>query len=120
LPICILGDDPFGTEIDRIVEGEIIDGRKIVVERLRRGPVPKSCKVLFVSRSEKDVPTVLAGLSPGVLTVSDREAFLTEGGMIDFLVEDRRVRFDISLRNAAKGSMMMSARLLNVARYVQR
>jgi hypothetical protein len=59
-------------------------------------------------------------LGRGVLTVGDSDGFLRAGGMIAFVVEDRHVRFDISQREAAKGSLTLSARLLNVARSVQR
>jgi len=119
LTICILGDDPFGIEIDRVVQGEVVDGHRVVVERVKR-PVSRQCRVVFVSKSEKDIPALLASLGAGVLTVSERDSFISDGGMINFLIEGRRVRFDINLGAAMKASMMMSARLLNVARYVQK
>jgi hypothetical protein len=117
--ICIVGEDPFGTEIDQIVEGEMVDGHRVAIERVRK-PVPRSCKVLFISKSEKDVPALLASLGPGVLTVSERDSFITDGGMIDFIFEDRRIRFDINQGAVNKASLMMSARLLNVARNVKK
>jgi hypothetical protein len=117
--ICILGEDPFGRDLDELVAGERIEGHRVEVERLGRGPVPKSCQELFVSKSQKDVAAVLAELGPGVLTVSDREGFLDDGGMIALVVEDRHVRFDINKRAAAKASLTMNARMLNVARSVR-
>jgi len=120
LEICILGDDPFGSAIDHLVEGETVNGHKLAVERLRRAPTPKSCQVLFISKSEKDASGIVAGLGPGVLTVSDRDGFLREGGMIAFVIEDRHVRFDISQRAAVRASLTINARMLNVARSVQK
>ncbi len=32
--ICILGKDPFGRALDEIVQGEAINGRKLIVQRL--------------------------------------------------------------------------------------
>src|SRR5207249_2182220 len=116
----ILGDDPFGSDLDQLVEEETVRGRKLAVERLRRISNPKSCQVLFLSRSEKDVSKILAGLGSGVLTVSDRDRFLLEGGMIAMVVDDSHVRFDISQRTALKASLKMNARLLNVARWVEK
>ena len=98
--------------------GESAEGRKIVVQRIRSIPKPRSCQVLFISRSEKDVRNILSGLGPGVLTVSDHENFLHEGGMIEFILVDRHVRFDINQRVAVNGALSISARLLNVARAV--
>jgi hypothetical protein len=120
LTICILGEDPFGRVLDQLVEGERVNGRRLAVQRLRSVPGPKQCQVLFISKSEKDVPEIVSVLEPGVLTVADREGFLREGGVIAFVIEDRHVRFDISQRAASNASLSIDARLLNVARSVSR
>jgi hypothetical protein len=116
--ICVLGEDPFGMALDQIVEGETYQHRKITVQRVRR-PVPSSCQVLFVNRSEKDVEMLLAGLGPGVLTVGEATDFLHIGGMINFVVENRRVRFDVNLGTAIRARLMISSKLLTVARTVE-
>ena len=120
LTICILGDNPFGTDLDQLVEGETVKGRRIVVERLRRPPGPRSCQVLFVSKAEKEISALLTGLGPGVLTVSDRDRFLLDGGMIALVIEGQHVRFEVNQRAAVKASLTISALMLNVARFVQR
>jgi uncharacterized protein DUF4154 len=120
LSICVLGEDPFGAVLDQLTEGESVNGRKLAVQRIRRTPAPKSCQVLFIGKDEKNLPALIAEIGPGVLTVSDRERFLQEGGIIAFMVQDRHVRFDISQRAAAKASLTISARLLSVARSVQK
>jgi hypothetical protein len=120
LRICILGEDPFGRALDQLLEGEVINGRKLLAARMERPPQPGACQTLFISRSEKDVPAILSQVGPGVLTVSDRDGFLREGGMIAFVLDARRVRFDINLRAASGASLKISARLLNVARAVQK
>lgn len=117
--ICVLGDDPFGTVLDQIVEGETVQGRKLVVQRVMR-PAPASCRVLFISQSEKDVPGMLAELSGAVLTVSEGAGFLREGGMIGFVIDNHRVRFNINLAAADKAGLKISSKLLNVARSVER
>jgi len=116
--ICILGEDPFGIALDQIVAGETYQRRKITVQRVHR-PVPPSCLVLFVSNSEKELDTLLAGLGPGVLTVGDSPGFLRDGGMIAFVVDNRRVRFDIDLAAAIKARLLISSKLLTVARNVE-
>ncbi len=120
LAICVLGDDPFDGALDQLLEGEVVDGRQLVARRIRRPPEPKACQVLFISRSEKDVPVIIQGLGPGVLTVSDRDGFLGEGGVIGFVVQGRHVRFDISQRAASGAQLTLSARLLSVARSVEK
>jgi hypothetical protein len=118
--ICVLGEDPFGSALDQIVQGESLNGRKLVVQRLHRAPEPKLCQVIFVSAQEKEIPRTLAPLGPGVLTVGEGEEFLRAGGMIAFVLDNRRVRFDISQRAAAAAQLTVSSRLLSVARGVEK
>ncbi len=115
--ICILGDDPFGSVLDQMTEGEKVGNHKVVVERLQARPT-SGCQVLFVSRSEKDIPDILGTVRPGVLTVGDKESFVSEGGVIGFVLDHRRVRFDISQSAAAKASLKLSSKLLSVARTI--
>lgn len=117
MDICIVGEDPFGTVLDQMVEGETLQGRKLAVQRVHR-PLPGSCRILFVGRSEKDVDGLIASLGPGVLSVSEGTGFLRNGGMIAFVVENRRVRFDINQGNMVKAGLNISSKLLNVARSV--
>lgn len=116
--ICILGEDPFGPVLDQLVEGETINGRKIVVRR-SRAETPESCAILYVSKQEKDIPGTLAAARPGVLTVGEGDGFLKDGGMIAFILTDRRVRFDIDQTAAQKAGLKLSSRLLSVARSVR-
>ena len=120
LNICILGEDPFGTVIDQLAEGEVIKGHRIVILRAKALPLPRTCHVLFLSRSERNIGPILMKLGPGVLTVSDRERFLLEGGMIAMAVEGDHVRFDVNQRAALRASLTVNARLLNVARRVEK
>jgi hypothetical protein len=115
--ICVLGEDPFGSVLDQMVKDEVMGGRRLMVQRISRPPEPKSCQVVFVSRQEKATPPALG---PGVLTVGEGEEFLREGGMIAFVIENRRVRFDISQKAAAGARLTISSRLLNVARLVEK
>ena len=115
--ICILGEDPFGETLDQIVAGETVAGKRVVVQRIRRWQT--SCRVLFVGRSEQDISSLLGGVGNGVLTVGDTEGFLRGGGMVNFVVEDRRVRFDINQRAVKRGALNISSRMLTVARRVQ-
>jgi hypothetical protein len=118
--ICILGEDPFGNTLNEMVKGEALNGRQLVVQRIRHAPEPKSCQVLFVAKSEKDVARTLADLGTGILTVGEGEKFLQDGGIIAFVIQDRRVRFDIDQATAAKARITLSSRLMNVARSVEK
>jgi hypothetical protein len=117
LSICVLGSDPFGSALDQILEGESVEGHKLTAKRVHAGFV-SNCQALFVSSSEKDIPDILASLGPGVLTIGDGESFIPEGGVIGFVLDHRRVRFDINTRAANRELLKLSSKLLSVARSV--
>ncbi len=77
-------------------------------------------EVLFISPSQPDFHRVLAGLgSSPVLTVGDAEDFARLGGMINFRVEENKVRFEINPAAATRAGLRISSRLLGVARVIQ-
>jgi len=118
LEICVLGKDPFGHALDDVVQGEVTNGRRLTVRRLSAPPVPQTCRVLFVDPDVKGLPKMLDGLGSGVLTVGEGRHFLQDGGAIAFIVENRRVRFDINQTAAEKSGLKLSSKLLSVAREV--
>ena len=116
--LCIAGEDPFGKVLDQLVEGEAVNGRRIVVRRIH-SVEQGSCSLIFVSSKEPDIGEILAAAGTGVLTIGEGDSFLDQGGMIAFVLENRKVRFDIDASAVRKAGLKMSSRLLSVARIVR-
>jgi hypothetical protein len=117
LNICVLGKDPFGAVLDSTVAGESIGGRKITVSKLSRVDEATSCSILFISSSEqKRLGSILvAAQRLDVLTVSDMPHFAEQGGMIAFVTEDGKIRFEVNLGAAQQSHLALSSELLKVA-----
>lgn len=118
--ICILGKDPFGRTIDDLVQGETANGRKLTVRRMSQLPGPQVCQVAFAVGPAKEVAKTLEGLGRGVLTVGEGESFARDGGIIAFVIENRRVRFDINQTAAENAALKLSSKLLSVARSIEK
>jgi hypothetical protein len=120
LRICVLGENPFGGELARTVEGKKINGRALTVKQFSDSRMAKGCHVLFVSASERGrAPQVLDALrDSSTLTVSETEEFIRMGGMIKFVLEDGKVRFEVNLRASEQARLKISAKLLSLARRV--
>jgi len=122
--IGILGIDPFGPLIDRIVENKKIGARGFVVKRLKWGgdlKDLKECKILFVGASERahiDELMQIVKTLP-ILTVGETPGFAERGGVIRFVLEDNRVRFEINVDAAHEADLTISSRLLTLARIIQ-
>jgi len=115
--ICILGDDPFGNALDQVVEGETVNGRKVTAQRIKRAPQAKTCQVVFLMKPENDMVRTLGS---GILTVGQGESFIHDGGMIAFVIENRRIGFVINQGAAEAAGLKLSSKLMRVARTVQK
>jgi hypothetical protein len=120
--ICVLGRDPFEVILDSTLANEKIDSHKLVAKRIANYKEAKSCRIVFISASElsraKEILSLLEG-SP-VLTVSDMSSFVSNGGMIQFVLQDNKVRFEVNLTAAEKAGLTLSSQLLKVATEVRR
>jgi len=116
--LCILGDDPFGHLLDDIVANDSVGGRPIAVQRVARLADLPSCHLLFLGRLERERRReALAALrGTAVLTVGDADGFLADGGMVNFFLEDNKVRFEVNRAAVDKSPLKMSSKLLRVAR----
>lgn len=119
--ICILGHDPIGHTMDDIVAHEAIDGRPVRVLRLADASQGRSCDIVFMSAYESDnIREDLALLDDSsVLTVSDAPDFMALGGMIQFVLEADRVRFEVNLDAVDRAHLVLSSELLRVAAAVE-
>ena len=120
--VCVLGQDPFGPVLDSTLAGEALDGKPVVLRRLSKPQDAGECRILFISTTEeKHLKEILTALDEsGVLTVSDMPGFTKRGGMIQFVLEGDRVRFEINLASAESAKLVLSSELLKVAASVKR
>jgi len=115
--ICVLGDDPLGSYLDKTIRGEKIGGEPVVERHIARPQDAQGCAVLYISRSEayRLRPILMTVHDWPVLTVSDIPDFADKGGMIEFVLQSGRVRFAVNLTPAAEAGLSFSSELLKVA-----
>jgi len=119
--ICVLGEDPFGPILNTTLAGETVSGKRPEARRVASVQDANDCHILYISTSEQrrlgQVLTYLNGKS--VLTVSDMEQFSDRGGIIQFVWDRDRVRFEVNLAAATKAGLTLSSELLKVAARVR-
>ena len=120
-PVCVFGQDPFGAILDSTLAGETLDGKPVVLRRISKPQDAVECRILFISSTEeKRLKEILAALDGhGVLTVSDMTGFTRRGGMIQFLLEGDKVRFEVNLASTENSKLVLSSELLKVAASVR-
>jgi len=119
--ICVFGSDPFGRTLDTTLAGEKIAGRSAIAKRISTPQDSVDCRILFVSSAETGLleRMIEAVSKQGVLTVSDMPQFVNRGGMIQFVTDEKRVRFEVNLTAAQRAGLTLSSELLKVATVVR-
>jgi hypothetical protein len=120
ITIGIVGENPFGPAINPL-KGKQIKGRTLAVKQVATAKDLESCQIVFVSASEKArLPEIFGQLKESkALTVSEMDGFATQGGIINFISERNKVRFEINPDAAHRMGLTISSELLKLARLVK-
>lgn len=118
----IVGTDPFGRDLEKILGASTVSGRKWTVIRSTDPRELLNCRMLFFSGdSQERLRQLLPALSgQPILTVGESADFLEAGGMVNFVMEERKVRFEVNLTPANQAGVTFQAQLLRMARAVRR
>ena len=120
LRICVAGENPFGSDLEETVRGKAIAGHPVHAVVLRALNEARNCHLIFVSsRNSSELKHILeATMRGGVLVVSEAPESAAQGAMINFVLEDERVRFEINDRAAVHARLKISSKLLKLAKTV--
>lgn len=119
--IAVVGAEPIVTALKQAVAGRRVNDRPIVVRQLRPGESMAGVHILFLggNAAAQLGPLLKAARPYSVLTVTESEGGLAEGSVINFILDDQRVRFEISRESANRSKLRLSSRLLAVAKNVK-
>lgn len=122
LQIGVAGNDALAEQLERMVAGRSVNGHLLKVRRLQPGEPLGELHILYIdSALESGAMTSLLGAAHGLalLTVSDAGEAVALGCMINFVVADDKLRFDVELRYVGPSRLRISARMLAVAHRVK-
>ena len=119
--IGVLGADDVADELRTIVARRRIAQHPIEVRRVGEADALDGVNVLFIGRDGSAALRRLAPAAQGrsILVVSDSDRGLEEGSVINLVVVDNRVRFEVSLEAAERSELKLSSRMLAVAMWVR-
>jgi hypothetical protein len=123
--VAIFGQDALQEKVVDLAASAALASRVSVLEVKDLDHLAASIEqiqVLYIARSaKKDIPRILGLLQArAVLTICDDENFVRQGGMMNYVRNDSRIRFDINLDEAEKSRLKMSAKLFGLARVIVR
>ncbi len=127
--IGVLGKDPFGEYLDRIAQARKVKGKDIVIQRFKTAEDYKPCHILFVSGTpangdkEETAAERLAAVQKKVngsctLVVGDTEGLARKGAVINFYLQDRKMKFEVNPGAAKRAKLQISSQLYRIGRVV--
>ena len=118
--LCVVADPPFVKMVQNVVTDETIYDRPVVLLTPEGAEEAQRCHILFIGGDEQDRASglLLAVQGSPVLTVGNGAEFLGLGGMVGFVRDGTRVRFDVNTAVARRAGLVISSRLLRIARRV--
>lgn len=114
--ICVVGDDPFDDYLDKAVAGRGLGAHPFEVRHLDDLTPAMDCQIAFISRvAPQSVHDALEAVSgTPVLTVTDTAAE-GQGGIVQFVIRDGRVVFEVDTAAATRNHLTISSKLLQLA-----
>jgi hypothetical protein len=115
--IAVLGDDVIAERLRRLLAERGVKSLPGKVRVIHSLDEVNDAQMLYVGPAyEGSLRALTASLgAQPILTVTDRENGLDRGSVVNFLVVDRHVRFEISLPAAIQARLKIAPDLLSVA-----
>jgi len=117
LIIGVLGENVFGDNLEQTIRNKTINNHPFQFKEFHSVEEATNCHILFICPSEKNrLPKILeAVIGTSVLTVSETDHFTEAGGMINFVIKNDEIRFQINDEAAKKAGLKISSKLLSLA-----
>jgi hypothetical protein len=119
--IAVMGAEQLAAELNQLSAGRTVGGRKVEVRQVRPGEMLTGIHILFIGSAENArLAQVVQTAKPrAMLIVTEADGALKQGSMINFVIVDRRVRFEVALDSVERSGLKLSSRLLAVAQQVK-
>jgi hypothetical protein len=122
LVIGVLGESPCAAALTAIVKDHQVNGRPLLVKVVVTMEEARTAQVLFVSSSQEARFAQLAAQlhATPLLTVGESAEFAQAGGMINFVLLEDKIRFEINMQSAESAGLKVSSQLQKLATRVRR
>lgn len=115
--IGIIGASPINDPLVEVIKTETVDGKKIIIKHFNKAAEITDCHILFISRSAGDaLEDILAKTAgKGMLIVSEQDGYAKGGTAINFVIVNRKLKFEANVKAINAAGLAASSQLLKLA-----
>jgi hypothetical protein len=120
--IGVFADSRYTRELEKAVKNRKVNGRSIVVNEMRSIEQARGFQMLvFDAAPDARMKETLQALKDApVLSIGESEAFAESDGILNFVREGDKLRFEINLDAAQRSGLKISAQFLKLAKKVRK
>jgi hypothetical protein len=115
--IGVIGNNDFASILENMVKGKTVQSHPISVHVIKWPADVNACQIICISSYEQQRAKEIVGALQNlpILTITEAEKGSRSKGVINFQVEEGKVRFEIDQASAAKARLKISSKLLRLA-----
>lgn len=116
LNVCLYNSHSFKPNLEPMTK-KVIDGKKIRISTIT-SIEQSSCHLIFIDNSDRISAGMIAEQSKNndAILLGNDEAFIKNGGLFGFYIEDNKVRLSANRNTLAKTRLNISSLLIEVCR----
>lgn len=118
--ICVYGESPIWAGLKNL-ENKAVMGRQLKIVKVNEPDLKKKCHIIFVSKAKKDeLDSLLNKINKsGIMTIGESDGFAEKGGMINFVIVEGKLRFEINVGAIERSGLKLSSKLLRLGKVVE-
>jgi hypothetical protein len=118
--MCVLGETPLTDLVTDVALGKVVNGRAVSIRRVKASDDLRLCNLLFISAEEERHTAEILGSvkKTSTLTVGETPGFAQAGGMINFSIQENKVKLELNLEATTRVGLKVNSKLIAVSRLV--
>ena len=115
--IGVLRDKEVASQLRANSEGKKFGFQDVVVKEFKNVDEMVDCQVIYVSNTvsfSRTASQIMNKVGKGTLIITEQEGATGSGSMINFVVRDDKLKFELSKKNASYAGIQFSSKLENM------
>ncbi|MDX1953728.1 MAG: YfiR family protein [Verrucomicrobiota bacterium] len=120
IQVGFYGNDKLAQTFEKNIAGKNASGREFVIRRLTSAETVDECHIVYVNDIEEAAEVAKKSKGKPILTIGEKDSFLDEGGIINFMKDGSKIGFNLNLEAAKAATVTLDQRVQKLAKKVRK